>query len=454
MGRIIVVSADGHASPTVLAVRRYIDPAYRIYLDDLIREDVAYIGTRAMPARPPRLTLPVFDDRALVRSGGELGAADPDIRLEQMDAEGIAAEIVHVGTQVSQMPFFGVTNGVWPADVRAVGSRAYHRWLADFMAGCDGRLFGVADPGPCTDMDDTLRELEWVAEHGFVSVGVPGSTADPSLPALKDRFFEPFWSACADLGLVLSVHAGWGGSQTPVKEWRSAHDIGDGETTGGHDFNKLSEMMQVMGSPIRLGLQQPRRPMWQLMAGGVFDRHPRLKMALTEIRADWVPATLAHLDHRFDELHVPCERTPTKYFIEHCLVVPSSPHRAEVDMRDEIGVNRFGFGQDFPHWEGLWPNTLDWLRHAFGGVDETDLRAILGGNAIRFYGLPEAKLAGVAARIGPDAADILGDHPVSEELLQHFQRRAGYLRPADPVFVNEIDDMLEPDLAGLGIAAP
>ena len=30
----------------------------------------------------------LFDDRGLVRSGGELGSVDADIRVEQMDAEG------------------------------------------------------------------------------------------------------------------------------------------------------------------------------------------------------------------------------------------------------------------------------------------------------------------------------------------------------------------------------
>ena len=57
---------------------------------------------------------------------------------------------------------------------------------------------------------------------------------------------------------------------------------------------------------------RPRRPMWQLMLGGVFDRHPDLKLVLTEVRADWIPATLRHLDavyeqHRSD---LPARRRP------------------------------------------------------------------------------------------------------------------------------------------------
>ena len=66
----------------------------------------------------------------------------------------------------------------------------------------------------------------------------------------------------------------------------------------------VTEAMNTKGSVMRQGLQQPRRVIWQLMAGGVLDRHPRLKVALTEIRADWVPVTLDHLTSRFAALGV------------------------------------------------------------------------------------------------------------------------------------------------------
>jgi predicted TIM-barrel fold metal-dependent hydrolase len=449
MDRVTIVSGDGHITPPISVIGQYLEPEARLHMDNLIREDVAYLNMRATPARPPRLTVPSFDDRGLVRSGGELGATNPAIRKEMMDAEGIAGEILLSGTQTGTLPFFGSACGAHPAWLRTAGSKAYNRWAADFIAALPGRLYGVLEPGACLDMAATIEELEWGASHGFVSVQTPGSVFDADLPPLYDSHFERFWSACTDLGLVAQVHAGWGSQQTPVKEWSSAHSMGDGEMTGGHDFDKLMAPMQVKGSPIRLGLQKARRPLWQLMAGGVFDRHPTLRLALTEIRADWVPATLDHLERKFAELRPPCLRTPHEYFADNVLVVPSSPHRSEVEMRHEIGVDKFGFGQDFPHWEGLWPNTLQWLQHAFHDLPEAEVRGILGGNAIAFYGLDAAALATVADEIGPKIGDIIGDHHVPEDLIQHFQKRAGYLRSADPVWGDEIDEALLPDLAPL-----
>jgi Amidohydrolase len=207
--------------------------------------------------------------------------------------------------------------------------------------------------------------------------------------------------------------------------------------------------MGQKGSVMRRGLQQPRRVMWQLMAGGVLDRHPDLKIALTEIRADWVPATLAHLAIRFSDVHVACKRSPREYWERQFLVTPSSIHRAEVAIREDIGIKQLAFGQDFPHWEGTWPHTLSWLQDAFSELAEGEIHAVLADNAVAFYGLPGNELRVVANRIGPHVQEILGDHTISDELIEHLHHRSGYLRPVDPFYPDEIDVALTNDLSGL-----
>jgi hypothetical protein len=133
-------------------------------------------------------------------------------------------------------------------------------------------------------------------------------------------------------------------------------------------------------SPLKLDMG-PRRVIWQLMLGGVFDRYPDLKLALTECRADWLPDTLSMLDARFDEGDTPLLMRPSEYWERHCFVTASSIHRAEVEMRDDIGLDQLMFGVDYPHPEGTWPNTWDWLRFAFAGVPEDDARRILASSA-------------------------------------------------------------------------
>jgi hypothetical protein len=189
--------------------------------------------------------------------------------------------------------------------------------------------------------------------------------------------------------------------------------------------------------------------MWQLMLGGVFDRHPKLRMAITEVRADWVPLTLAQLDRRAAELDTPLKKRPSEYFAAHCGVTPSSIRRSEVQMRYEIGVKQLLFGMDYPHYEGTWPNTPDWIRAAFVGVPENEARAILGENAIDLYRLDRPRLHQLAERIGPSVSDVLvAKTEVAPSLLDHFDSRAGFRHKPEAVNIKQIDTTFAEDLAG------
>ncbi len=74
-------------------------------------------------------------------------------------------------------------------------------------------------------------------------------------------------------------------------------------------------------------------------------------------------------------------------------------------MRHEIGVEQIAFGRDYPHPEGTWPNTTEWLKDALIGVPEDEARLMLGENAIRFFGLDGPKLIRIAERVGPTMDD-------------------------------------------------
>ena len=78
-------------------------------------------------------------------------------------------------------------------------------------------------------MDSTVAELRWIADHGFVGVTPPGSVADPALPSLVDPSYEPYWTACAETGLALVVHAGL--RPRPVRQG-AGRDVGDDGRAG------------------------------------------------------------------------------------------------------------------------------------------------------------------------------------------------------------------------------
>ncbi|HEY2331933.1 MAG TPA: amidohydrolase family protein [Acidimicrobiales bacterium] len=463
---LVVVSADGHAGAQIEDYRPYLPRRYWPDLEELKAEDQLYSKLVTRPLQPTDEALDVFDRRGAVRAGGVYGAWDLDVRLRELDADGIAGEIIHYSTQLSTAPFFSHVNRVRPPELQMVGAQAHNRWLADFMAPADGRLRGVAEPGPCRDIAATIDELAWAADHGFVSVTMPGGIFDPSLPPLHDPHFDPFFAACEELGLVVSIHAGWGAVQGAFLDAIAAiknrpkgrspfapPDEGPDPLTtmspgalSPHPSADTPAMKQ--DSPLRL-TWGTRRPIWQLMAGGVLDRHPDLTLAMTEVRADWVPDTIAQLDRQLSGAGVTTALKPSEYYRRNIVVTPSSIHRAEVEMRHRIGDHQLLFGADYPHWEGTWPNTRDWIRTAFAGVPEAEVREILAGNAIAAYRLDESAIRATAARVGP-SVDLLGAGAADDELVRHFHQRSGYSRGADPVDVDELAQVVAEDLAAIG----
>jgi len=454
---LVIISADGHAAAPLETYRPYLESKYHSALDALLLEADEYHERIAGPAHPTMEAMKVFDLRGAMSSGGEAGDHDLNIRLREMDAEGVSADIVHSGTQGAPPLWYGTANHEYPGELQLAGVKAYHRWLADFMAEANGRMFGVAEPGPTMDMDDSVRQLEWLADHGFVSVGVPGQTFNAALPPLWDSYFEPFWSACEDLGLVLSVHAGWGTDQGFVYKFfdlmaQQLGDMGgelDREQIEGIGTMMATELAESPASPFRL-TGGPQQAMWQLMLGGIFDRHPTLRFVLTEVRATWLPETIATLDRLATETPNSMMLRPSEYFERHCAVAPSSTHRSEVELRHEIGVHKMMFGTDYPHHEGTWPNTRAWITAAFEGVPEQEARLILGENAISFYGLDRSKLVAIAERVGPEPGEVLlSQSKVEPSLVEHFHKRSGFSRPADPVDVGAISGAFHADARAL-----
>lgn len=441
MEPMIIVSADAHAAALPATYRDYIDPEFREALAELEEEGRFFAMAGNLGGIRPE-QMEAVDDEGALAGGGVDGGWDMDRRLREMDREGVAAEIVLAGTQTTTLPFFATINKPRPPAMRAAGARAYHRWLSDGVAASNGRLYGVGDAGPCVDMGETVGELRWMADHGFVGVNLPGYAGDPALPPLSDPYFEPFWATCAETGLRLIVHAGFGLAQGSYFEMfeRAAQIM----------MKPLEEQENIFDDPFFSTLDtRYRRAIWQLLLSGAFGRHPSLKLIPTELGASWIPSLFAFFDSVFEAGRTPLKRRPSDYWRDNMMVTASSIHLAEVDMREEIGVDHLMFGTDYPHPESTWPNTKDWIRAAFKGVGEADARRILGENAIACYGLDRARLAAVAARIGPKPADLFGDHAIDPRKIESFAERGGFSRPADPVDAGKLAPMVAEEAARL-----
>jgi predicted TIM-barrel fold metal-dependent hydrolase len=411
----IVVSADTHASPETLEeFLAFVDPAHREAVREVgelssaaismfgatqADEDVADDDpVRATATR--RLAGMAVDTDAAAPWLGRYGtdwvvAGDGGGRRQQvLEDQGIHAEVVYPGPVLAGSQSAALFSGahrsegidlVWPA------IRAYDRWLADFCAASPGRRAGCL-PVDLHDMDAAVDEIESARDRGlFGGVMLPAMSTTNGLRGYSDDYYEPFWSACEDHGMVINIHTGASGVPTDARQLYDAKRGG---------FLGLYEVFFFT-----------RRPLWFLIFGGVFDRHPNLQVVISENGVQWLPAIVRDMEQFFDThgyapLRASLKMRPAEYVDRHLHLGGSLMGRDDAERRDEIGVDRLMWGADYPHLEGAVPVHRETLRHVFGGMPEADLRRILGLNAVDLWGFDQPLLQSVADRVGPTVADL------------------------------------------------
>jgi len=398
MDRYLVISSDCHAGLPPERYRDYLDPKYRPAFDQALPIQLQL--TREASKR--FLVDEINAGWRKGREGALSGAWDHEERVRVLDADGIAGEVIFPdGITEMNMPPFGAglslpTENVVP-ELQWAGARAHNRWLAELCQMAPERRAGVAIVPALWDVEEAVRELRWAREHGLRGALLP--CAWGRLAPYHHPKYDPLWAACQELGLVVHFHSG----AAPIDDYFGPLPAPPG----------APELPGAVGIYISEVVWWCVRPLTFLIWGGVFERFPGLKVAITESTSIWVPEYLALMDFRYSENHFTAKLgdyrshlslAPSEYFRRSVFLGASCMPRREVELRREIGLGNLMWGSDYPHPEGTWPETRAQLVESFRGVPEAELEALLGGNAARVYGFDTGKLAPLAARIGPEKA--------------------------------------------------
>jgi predicted TIM-barrel fold metal-dependent hydrolase len=406
--RLMVISADGHVAPEMEDFSPYIDPKYRREFDESLAIPMLNDFSRFRDAEEIARLKEAFHD-----SGRRTGLWDVDRRLRDLESEGIVAEILFPQAAPFGAGSFGAMRHSSP-ELERVGARAYNRWVLDHFISTRPERF-VAQPIVLfDDLDQAIEDVKWAAENGFGGLHMPG--VDPSgMPLYWDDFYEPFWSACEESGLPLNFHGGVG---LPGYFMAASHV-------------DLRVKMRIISSE---QFFYAHRPLWWLIWSGVLERHPGLKLIFTEQYSDWLPSTLARMDHSyhnsfFTSIRDIVPHPPSYYWHRQCYVGSSLLSKGDVDAKDGIGPSRMMFGADFPHGEGTPPRTLRYLQATVGrsGMTEAELRGFMGLNAIEAFNLDLEPLEKLARKVGPTVEDVLT--PLGEDAVQAEFRRTDVTRP-------------------------
>ncbi|HEY8057585.1 MAG TPA: amidohydrolase family protein, partial [Acidimicrobiales bacterium] len=291
-------------------------------------------------------------------------------------------------------------------ELAAVGRRAYNRWLADFCAETPGRRAGQAVVS-FDDVEQAVDDIHWAKEHGLGGIMMPA--LQPGGTFFFDPKLDPVWAACVDVGLPISQHGG----------------------TGAPDYQPAGfAAIMVLATEHSF---YSGRSMWQMMLGGVFDRFPDLKLAFVETEAWWIRPMIEHLDKRmnmgdewtefadFMKAAGTFKRLASEYWATNCYAGISPFHPAQISV-DELGTKDVAdsggfrihsgnamFGVDYPHFESIFPDTMEHVATLVGNphVTEDDARKILYGNAAEVYAFDLAALQPTIDEWGFELDDLV-----------------------------------------------
>jgi predicted TIM-barrel fold metal-dependent hydrolase len=392
-----IISSDCHAGGSHAAYREYLDPKYHEDFD-------AWRGKYKNPYKD-------LGDNRRLRNW------DNDMRNSQQEADGIVAEVVFPNTVPPFFPSF-VLFAAPPTDDqyehRHAGVLAHNRWLKDWCDEFPERRFGVGQIFT-NDLDDTIEDIHWIKENLRGGILLPNTPPNSGLRPLYDPELDRVWKVCEDLEIPVHVHGG----------------------TGNPDYGPYAVSMLLYINEVPFYTE---RPLVQMILSGVFERFPRLKFVMTEQGCAWVPGLLRHLDDmlegirstgatgeiRYGSQHV-LPRSATDYFNQNVWMGVSQPRGIDVAARDQIGVDRFMWGSDYPHDEGTYPYTREHLRSRFSDVDPAIVRKLLSENAAALYGFDLDALAPLAAKYGPTVAEIAT--PIDDVPEKELQRLSEDMDP-------------------------
>ena len=379
-----ISDADQHVYESAEMIAEYLDPAFRhnFQLIQINGRTTLMLNERLYrlvpnptydPVARPGSMVDYFrgnnpQGRSLKEICGPLQPFDPAFRYREPRLRLLEQQGVDFVWMLPTLAL-GLEEMLWETPEALAGcARAINRWAAqEWTFNIDDRVHFA---GVLSFIDPVAAEseLDLLLEAGCRLIAM--RPAPVRLPGLRrsigDPIYDRVWAKIAESGAVVAFHAADTGYGDMVERW------GEGGRMEGQKSSALGEIMGV----------HTDRPIYDTLAAlvshGVFDRHPKLKVAAVELGAGWVPELFRKMRIAYGKMPQAFGfRDPTDTLREHVWVMPFYEDQLQ-PVVDCIGVDRIIYGSDYPHPEGF----ADPQEYAaeLTGFSDADQRKILREN--------------------------------------------------------------------------
>jgi predicted TIM-barrel fold metal-dependent hydrolase len=301
-------------------------------------------GGVGIGARPKESTDEEFFERMF-------GGQDPVARLKDLSDEGVWGEVIY--------PSLGIwTFNIRTPEVVKAGARLLNEFALDFQN--NSPRFVCAASVPLIDVDDAVEEIHRAAGEGFHAGFLP---VRPPIgrPDWNQDEWKPMWQAFAETGMVISFHIG-----------TEPHD--PTQRTGVYHRGPGGAVLNYVETTYG-----GQRAVTQLIACGALDRHPELRVLVSEGGATWGPFIADRMDEGYRQhgagVRPTLSKLPSRYLYEQ--VYASFQHDSTAPAANwAMGWQNVMWGSDYPHFEGTFGHTQKTLHELFDGVDPEVSRRI------------------------------------------------------------------------------
>ena len=285
------------------------------------------------------------------------GAYLPAERIKDLDADGVDGEIVYpsVGFLLYKVPDTELLNSI---------CSAYNDWLAEFCRPFPHRIKGVA----MLNVDDVwvgVKELERSSKMGLAGAMI--AVYPPEGREYDSPDYEPLWAAAEDLRVPISLH---------IASNRAAPGT-RGAFSSTH-FDRVNADHWV------------RQSLSHMILGGVFERHPKLRVGSVEMELSWAAHFLERIDYIYTQRRFPSslrykeQMLPSDYFHSN-LFLSFQEDALGIRLRDILGVDNLLWGSDHPHPESTFPKSQQILEKILADCAEEEKTKIVYDNTRRIY---------------------------------------------------------------------
>ena len=305
---------------------------------------------------------------------------DPDLRLRDQDRDGVQAEVLY--------GILGATTRLNDPEAATEMLRIYNEWLADFCVTHPNRYAGLACI-PSQPVGAAIAEVRRVVKRGVLrGLDIANS---PELTPLWDPSWNPLWEVINESGLPLHFHTVGGRMPEPVRRalFPAAEPGSAGADAGGPRLERAvaraAFAVHITGFQMHMA-----EILMSLIFGGVLERYHRMKVVIGESGIGWIPYILERMDLEWEDQFKDLTLTmkPSEYWRRQCKATYQTDPIG-IKLIEELGAETVMWGSDFPHPDGVWPDSQEFIQRELGHLPAEIRRKIVCANAAELYRFPQ-----------------------------------------------------------------